>query len=95
MRNDWSFFLTPQFLVGTLMVGLLINVLSAFVVRMLDGVKTRLTVYFRLLARHGRPLSLRMGSKKYRKSRLFMKLPPKIPLCELIHICASLLFSDS
>jgi hypothetical protein len=45
--NRWSFVWTPEFLVGTLVVGLLLNVLGAYVVRTLDRVRTRLTGYLR------------------------------------------------
>jgi hypothetical protein len=47
MRNDWSYVWTLQFLVGTLVVGLLLNVLGTYVVRALDSVKKRLPAYFR------------------------------------------------
>ena len=47
MSNDWSFVWTPQFLVGSLVAGLLLNVVGTYVVRAFDRVANRLPAYFR------------------------------------------------
>jgi hypothetical protein len=47
VSNDWSFVWTPEFLVGSLVAGLLLNVLGTYVVRAFDRVTNRLPVYFR------------------------------------------------
>ena len=47
MSNDWSFVWTPQFLVGSLVAGLLLNVVGTYVVRVFDRVANRLPAYFR------------------------------------------------
>ena len=47
MRDSWSVVWTPQFLVGTVIAGLLLNVLAAYVVRVVDRVRVHLPAYFR------------------------------------------------
>jgi nucleoside recognition membrane protein YjiH len=47
VSNDWSFVWTPEFLVGSLVAGLLLNVVGAYVVRAFDRVTNRLPAYFR------------------------------------------------
>jgi hypothetical protein len=47
VSNDWSFVWTPEFLVGSLVAGLLLNVLGTYVVRAFDRVANRLPAYFR------------------------------------------------
>ncbi len=47
MLKDWSFVLTPQFLVGTLIAGLLLNVLAAYVVRTIDRIRIALPTSYR------------------------------------------------
>ncbi len=47
MTNDWSFVWTPQFLVGTAIAGLLLNIVAAYVVRAVDHVRKALPVSIR------------------------------------------------
>lgn len=47
MGQNWNFVWTPQFLVGTLIAGLLLNVLGAYVVRAVDRMRVHLPAYFR------------------------------------------------
>lgn len=42
MTNDWSFVWTPQFLVGTVIAGLLLNIVATYVVRAVDHVRKAL-----------------------------------------------------
>ena len=47
MTNDWSFVWTPQFLVGTVIAGLLLNIVAAYVVRAVDHVRKALPASYR------------------------------------------------
>lgn len=47
MTHDWNFVWTPQFLVGTIIAGLLLNVVGVYVVRALDHVRKALPASFR------------------------------------------------
>jgi hypothetical protein len=42
VTNDWSFVWTLQFLVGTVIAGLLLNIVAAYVVRAVDHVRKAL-----------------------------------------------------
>jgi hypothetical protein len=44
---NWSIFLTREFLIGVVAVGLLINVVSAYIVRSLDWLGKKLRALFR------------------------------------------------
>jgi hypothetical protein len=43
MSRDWSFILTPQFLVGTMVAGLLLDVVGTYLVRWLDRIKDQIS----------------------------------------------------
>ena len=47
MLDDWSFVLTPQFLVGTVIAGLLLNIVAAYVVRGIDLIRVALPASYR------------------------------------------------
>ena len=47
MIHDWNFVWTPQFLVGTVIAGLLLNIVGAYMVRALDHVRKALPASFR------------------------------------------------
>jgi len=47
VRNDWSFIWTPQFIAGTLIAGLLLNIIAEYVVRAVDHVREALPASFR------------------------------------------------
>lgn len=47
MTNDWSFVWTPQFLVGTVVAGLMLNVVGAYVVRAFDYLGQELPARYR------------------------------------------------
>lgn len=47
MTNDWSFIWSPQFLVGTVIASLLLNIVAAYVVRAVDYVRKVLPASYR------------------------------------------------
>jgi len=47
VTNDWSFVLTPHFLVGTVIAGLLLNIVAAYLVRAVDHVRKALPASYR------------------------------------------------
>lgn len=47
MTNDWRFVWTPQFLFGTLIAGLLLNVVAAYAVRAIDRLGKVLPAFYR------------------------------------------------
>jgi quinol-cytochrome oxidoreductase complex cytochrome b subunit len=47
VTNDWSFVWTPQFLLGTVIAGLLLNIVAAYVVRAVDHVRKALPASYR------------------------------------------------
>lgn len=47
MPNDWRFVWTPEFLVGSIVAGLLLNVVAAYVVRAVDHVMKWLPASYR------------------------------------------------
>jgi hypothetical protein len=47
VANNWRFVWTPQFLVGTVIAGLLLNVVAAYVVRAVDRLRKALPASYR------------------------------------------------
>ena len=47
MIEDWDFILTPQFFAGTVIAGLLLNILGVYVVRAIDRVRKALPASYR------------------------------------------------
>ena len=47
MADNWSFVWTPQFLVGSLVMGFILNVFGTYVVRWIDSVRAKLPAYYR------------------------------------------------